>query len=113
MSCDPCARVSRAADFSCKDFPVAPAFTQLTTRWHDRSKTCCDNKWEWNPPKGDCPKPKWCPKGWFWHMDYKKCKPQTPHTPEPDCDEWDEQNREWWMMSFGKLTFRMLPQWSY
>ena len=82
-------------------------------RWHERSKSCCDNGWEWNPPKAQCPKPKWCPKGWFWHKDYKKCKPQTPTAPEPDCDEWDEGNRE--LATFRTkdtaLMSRMLQLW--
>lgn len=24
----------------------------------------------------------------------KKCKPQTPHAPAPDCGDWDNGNRE-------------------
>ncbi|WVQ63189.1 uncharacterized protein L199_001340 [Kwoniella botswanensis] len=61
--------------------------------WHDRSGTCCDNDWQWNPPKGDCPKGKSCPKGWFWHKNLKKCLPTGPGSPEPGCGDWDDHNQ--------------------
>ncbi|WWC65355.1 uncharacterized protein I303_107973 [Kwoniella dejecticola CBS 10117] len=60
--------------------------------WHDRSDTCCDDSWQHNPPKGDCPSGIKCPSGWFWHKGQKKCRPTGPHSPEPDCDDWDEHN---------------------
>ncbi|WRT70577.1 uncharacterized protein IL334_007575 [Kwoniella shivajii] len=60
--------------------------------WHDRSDTCCDNGWENNPPKGNCPSGIKCPSGWFWHKDQKKCLPNGPHSPEPDCPDWDDHN---------------------
>lgn len=33
--------------------------------FHDRSDSCCDDAWEWNPPKGECDKGKRCPTGEF------------------------------------------------
>nr|XP_019051192.1 hypothetical protein I302_01641 [Kwoniella bestiolae CBS 10118]OCF30122.1 hypothetical protein I302_01641 [Kwoniella bestiolae CBS 10118] len=60
--------------------------------WHERSGTCCDNDWQWNPPKGDCPPGKSCPKGWFWHKQLKKCLPNGPGSPEPGCGDWDDHN---------------------
>ncbi|OCF31773.1 hypothetical protein I316_06580 [Kwoniella heveanensis BCC8398] len=60
--------------------------------WHDRSGSCCDDSWQHNPPKGDCPKGVTCPRGWFWHKQLKRCKPEGPRSPEPDCDDWDDNN---------------------
>ncbi|WWC92188.1 uncharacterized protein L201_007142 [Kwoniella dendrophila CBS 6074] len=60
--------------------------------WHGRSNSCCENSWEHNPPRGECPSGIKCPGGWFWHKGHKVCKPLHPRSPEPDCDDWDEQN---------------------
>ncbi|KAG7561961.1 hypothetical protein FFLO_02601 [Filobasidium floriforme] len=57
--------------------------------WHERSKECVPN----TPSKGDCPKGKTCPKGWYWCKWTKKCRPETPHTPAPDCDDWNDNTQ--------------------
>lgn len=94
--------------FSCSPIIV------LMIRWHDRNKECCDFDWGWD--QGDCPKGKKCPKreytlykvspsaslsrpltatsadhtDWHWSKKDKRCKPDTPRAPEPDCDDWNE-----------------------
>ncbi|EIW69981.1 hypothetical protein TREMEDRAFT_17264, partial [Tremella mesenterica DSM 1558] len=62
--------------------------------WHIRSSSCCDNSWGSSPPKGPCPGGISCPTGWFWHKDHKQCRPLHPRSPAPDCDDWDDHNRE-------------------
>jgi hypothetical protein len=66
-----------------------------SSQWyHERSDSCCDNSWGWNPPSGSCPHGVSCPSDWFWHKDHQKCVPNHPRSPAPDCGNWNDHDRQ-------------------